>query len=109
MALRDRENAGFTLMEIMIVVAIIGLLTAIIYPAYFNARDRSITSSCLNTLRKITDAKEQYALDHNNAAPDLPDLAPTYIQRMPVCPGGGNYVIGALGEDAECNIPAHTL
>lgn len=97
------------MVEIMVVVAIIALLTAIIYPAYFNARARSITSSCLNNLRKVTDAKEEYALDNSNQEPDLNDLAPVYLKHVPECPGGGSYVVGPLGEDATCNVPAHTL
>lgn len=103
------KRLGFTLVEAMIVVAIIAMLAAIIYPAYFNARDRSITSTCLNNLRMITAAKDQYALDNMNTMPTLVDLVPTYIARTPECPAGGGYLIGASGEDATCSIPAHTL
>jgi prepilin-type N-terminal cleavage/methylation domain-containing protein len=103
------RKVGFTLVEVMIVTAIIALLAAIIYPAYFNARERSITSTCLNNLRMMTSAKDQYALDNENQMPTLPDLVPTYIHHLPECPAGGTYLMGLEGEDATCNVPGHAL
>jgi len=97
--------------EIMIVVAIIGLLAAIAIPSFLNARTRSQTSACQNNLRQLSGSKDQYALDHNNTAPAIGDLIPTYIKATPVCPAGGTYTIGGLGTDATCSQSAngHTI
>ncbi len=60
----NRNRAGFTLVEIMIVVAIIALLAAIAVPNFLRARKRSQATTILNTLRMIDDAKAMYAADH---------------------------------------------
>ena len=107
--MKKSNKAGFTLVEIMIVVAIIGLLAAIAIPSFVNARTKSQTNACINNLRQISGAKDQYALDHNNAAPAIADLVTTYISKDPTCPAGGNYTVGALGTDPSCNVTGHTL
>jgi len=108
--MKSNKKSGFTLVEIMIVVAIIGLLAAIAIPSFLNARTRSQTSACQNNLRQISGSKDQYALDHNNTAPTaFSDLVPTYIKTTPVCPAGGAYTIGALGVDGTCSVSGHTI
>lgn len=73
------RKSGFTLVEIMIVVAIIALLAAIAVPSFLRARKRSQATATLETLRMIDGAKDQYALE-NAKGPDLTpgarDLAP---------------------------------
>ena len=93
-----KSRKGFTLVEIMIVVAIIGLLAAIAIPSFLNARTKTQTSSCQNNLRLIDGAIQQYALDHTNAlAGSLAVLVGTagYIKDTPVCPAGGTYNLPA--------------
>ncbi len=58
---------GFTLVEIMIVVAIIGIIIAIAVPAFLRARENSRATACQENLTKIDGAKEQYALEFKYA------------------------------------------
>jgi len=61
----NKKHAGFTLVEIMIVVAIIALLAAIAVPGFLRARKRSQASKILNDLRMIDAAVDQYAIETN--------------------------------------------
>ena len=108
--LKNRKS-GFTLVEIMIVVAIIGLLAAIAIPSFVNARTTSQKNACINNLRQVSGAKDQYALEHNGTAPTAigSDLVSTYIAKDPTCPAAGTYTIGALGTDPTCTVSGHTL
>jgi len=100
------HKAGFTLVEIMIVVAIIGLLAAIAIPNFVKARATSQANACINNLRQIDGAVNQFALEQHKAtgaaAPTLTsDLTP-YIKlnstgKIPGCPAGGSYSVGTVG------------
>ncbi len=105
-----KNRKGFTLVEIMIVVAIIALLAAIAVPSFMKARENSQRASCINNLRLIDGAKDQYALDHNNTCPTaLTDLVPDYIKTTPVCKANGNYTISGLGTNPTCSVSGHAL
>jgi prepilin-type N-terminal cleavage/methylation domain-containing protein len=67
----NRKHTGFTLVEIMIVVAIIALLAAIAVPGFLRARKRSQASKILNDLRMIDAAVDQYAIETNRKSQDL--------------------------------------
>lgn len=119
----NRGLGGFTLVEIMIVVAIIGLLLAIAIPNYVKARANSQANSCINNLRQIDGAIQQFALEYNKHVGDPvsypTDLTP-YIKlntglQIPSCPAGGSYSVAAVGVDpsAMCSLgntvaPPHT-
>jgi prepilin-type N-terminal cleavage/methylation domain-containing protein len=64
----SRGPAGFTLVEIMIVVAIIALLAAIAVPGFLRARKRSQASRIINDLRLIDSAVDQYAIENNKSS-----------------------------------------
>ncbi|NLF38574.1 prepilin-type N-terminal cleavage/methylation domain-containing protein [bacterium] len=87
---------GFTLVEIMIVVAIIGLLVAIALPNFIEARRKSQTTTCKGNLKELDGAIQQYLMDTNAPISDATTadalLVPTYIRKLPVCPvGKQNY------------------
>jgi prepilin-type N-terminal cleavage/methylation domain-containing protein len=67
MKINTSRKSGFTLVEIMIVVAIIGLLAAIAIPNFVKARATSQTNACINNLRQIDSAVQQWALEKGKA------------------------------------------
>ena len=107
------RKKAFTLVEIMIVVLIIGILLAIAVPNFMKARDTSRTNSCVNNLREISDAKEQWAMDNKKGDADTPlstDLAPNYIKSYPTEPTGGTYTINNMATNPTCSVGApHVL
>src|SRR3954447_19936757 len=108
MKMKTVKNAGFTLVEIMIVVAIIALLAAIAIPNFVKARSASQKSACIANLKQITGAKATWALEAKKVNADSPadtDLFGTtaYIRVQPTCPAGGTYTVAIVQNNATCS------
>ncbi len=113
----QHSKGGFTLVEIMIVVTIIGLLAAIAIPNFVRARKTSQTNACVNNLRQIDGAKQQWALETGRSSGDTPsnDEIRPYFGRgdagtlgkvfcpliLPPAPMGG-YTVNAIGVPPAC-------
>jgi prepilin-type N-terminal cleavage/methylation domain-containing protein len=88
---RTSRTAGFTLVEIMIVVAVIALLATIAIPNYVRARTQSQKNTCINNLRQIDNAIQTWATEYNkvsHASLTYADIRP-YLKGEVICPGGG--------------------
>src|SRR5579871_4201736 len=117
MKLDTSRKSGFTLVEIMIVVAIIGLLAAIAIPNFARARTTSQANACINNLRQIDGAKQTWALEHYvppATVPGTTDVQP-YLGRgsngqLPFCPADSgqnftsSYNLNNLQTPPSCQI-----
>ena len=121
MKMKTTKKSGFTLVEIMIVVAIIGLLAAIAIPNFVRARTTSQMNACISNLRIIDSAKAQWALETHKQNTDTPagtDIQP-YMGRgsagtLPTCPNDGSqtfatsYSPNSVGVKPACLITPAT-
>ena len=104
----DRRT-GFTLIEIMLIVTIIGMLAAIAIPRFLKARGTSQMNACINNMRQIDAATQTWAMENNksgSSAVTSASLRP-YVNRgtgaiWPTCPSGGTYVLTDVQTKPTC-------
>jgi prepilin-type N-terminal cleavage/methylation domain-containing protein len=108
---RPNTDEGFTLVELMVVVLIIGILVAIAIPVFNSAQDSARRSTCFSNQRVIEGSAQQYRaytggvlwtqtrrLNGNNTPNSVDQLIPAYIKSAPVCPTSkGYYYVDSSG------------
>ena len=110
-------SGGFTLVEIMIVVAIIGLLAAIAIPNFVRARSRSQATACISNLRQIDNTVQQLAIEKGLSVGDVvvyPDDLLPFIKvnsagTLPQCPANGTYTLSPVGAIPQVTCSLSTL
>jgi type II secretion system protein G len=113
------QKAGFTLVEIMIVVLIIGILLAIAIPNFVSARESARAKSCVGNLKQLDSATQQYCMDKKLNASNYVASMPTidsnattglvgtagYLRTTPACPSSGTYVVApTISDSPYCTI-----
>ena len=101
-------------LSIALSALLLPMMLAIAIPNFVKARETAQMNACINNLRMIDAAKQQWALENGKMPGDVPtaqDLKP-YLGKngvFPTCPAGGTYTIGAVSNAPTCSIPGHKL
>ena len=97
-------------------VFLVPMMLAIAIPNFVKARETAQTNACINNLRQIDAAKQEWALENNKQSTDTPTQADLtrlkhnqYFKngQFPTCPAGGTYTIGSVGEPPTCTVSGH--
>ena len=109
-ARNQNSHAAFSVGEVLIILAVVVLLAAIAIPNFIKARSQKAANACINNLRQIDSAANQFALEQrktSGVAIHFPDDLTPYIKlnsagKIPGCPGGGLYSIWRVGQVPQC-------
>lgn len=101
----NRRSGGFTLIELMIVIAIIAILAAILVPNFIRARAQGQLTACKSNLKNIGTALEMYSTDWSGKYPTATGiLTPNYLKTIPDCPAAASNTYSAtFGPAAPMN------
>ena len=107
-----KGNKGFTLAELMIVIVIIGILTAIAIPVYNISKAKAEASACQANLRMIDSAIQQYMFNNNiteglGESFPLDNLKEYFSDGVPKCPSGGEYNVNKTAGYVTCDKENH--
>lgn len=110
MKINRTSKKGFTLVEIMIVVAIIGMLAAIAIPNFVKARNTAQANACISNMKQIDGGVQQWALERGKKDADAIDATGVaeYVKgkKLPTCPAGGDYIFaGNVGTEPSVTCP----
>ena len=102
-----RKLAAFTLLEVMIIAAVIGIMAMIAVPNFIKARTTAQQKACVKQLHSLSESKQQWAFENQK----LPTATPTRAQlrvysgknRMPTCPTHGTYPLRPVNQEPLCS------
>ena len=112
MNIRLSRRTGFTLVEIMIVIAIIGLLAAVAVPNFMRAQKKAKEQFCALNREAIDNSKQLWCTENKKSEKDTPseDDIKVYLKdnKFPQCPSGGQYSVNAVDAKCTCSVHAET-
>ncbi len=98
---------------IVLATALFVAVVAVVLPLFIKARTTTASNPCINNLRQLDGATQQWALENHKGTNDVPtweDIRP-YLRDgvIPTCPQGGTYTLGTLEKSPKCSYPEHSL
>lgn len=114
MKLKLSRNSGFTMVEIMIVVTIIGLLLVLAIPNFTKSREVAQRNTCVSNLRVLDTVKQLWSMETLRGGSEVPEMedlvgANLYLKKRPVCPAKGEYFLNAIDEVPTCDAGGGTV
>ena len=110
--MKKNTKHGFTVVELMMVVTVVGLLATLATPSFLNARAGSRMNVCINNLRQLTGAKDQWAMENAKRETDpvvITEVAAYMKNGIPTCPSSGRYEFTIVQTGATCTIQGHIM